>query len=427
MSDFRFMGVFGIAACLGIAFLFSRDRKSINWKTVGVGLGLQLVFAVLILKTPFGRVLFDFATGAVTKLLSFSTDGARFLFGNLVDASVPVTQGGEATEMVANTGAFFAFNVVPTVLFFSALTALLYYIGVLPRVVRALAFVMRKFMGTSGAESLSAAANIFVGQTEAPLVVKPYLSRMTQSELMAVMTGGFATVAGGVMAIYVAMLKDSFPDIAGHLMAASIMSAPASLVMAKMFVPETEEPVDAAENVNDDEGPANLLDAVSTGIIDGLQLALNVAAMIIAFVALVSMINWLIGALFGVFTNEVWTLQRILGSLLAPFAFLLGVPWVDAVVVGSMMGTKTIMNEFLAYLDLAKAMSDNTLTHPRSIVVATYALCGFSNLSSIGIQIGGLSAMAPNRRADLSRLGFRSMIAASLACFQTAALAGLLI
>ncbi len=435
----RAMGLVGILVCLGFAFLLSRSRRDISWRLVGIGVGLQFVFAVLVLKTGLGRKLFEVANVAVTRLLSFSVDGARFIFGGLVDQTVPVLQGGQPTDMVAQTGAFLAFGVLPTILFFSAMTSVLYYLGVLQWVVRGMAFVMRRLMGTSGAESLSASANIFVGQTEAPLLVRPYLARMTNSELMAVMTGGFATVAGGVMAVYVAMLQETFPDIAGHLLAASVMSAPASLVMSKIIVPETETPetldgedaatVDPAadDERGAEEGTANVLDAITQGTTDGLKLALNVGAMLISFVAIVALLNWMIGGVASALSDEVWTLQRILGVILAPFAFLLGVPWEDAPQVGAMMGTKTVINEFLAYIDLSGAMQAGTLSHPKSVVIATYALCGFSNLGSIGIQIGGLSTMAPSRRADLARLGFISMIAASLACFQTAALAGLLL
>lgn len=429
----RFMGLFGCLVTIGLAILMSRHRRSISWKLVGMGVALQLSFAVLVLKTAVGAAVFQHATGAVTRLLSFSVEGSRFVFGNLVDPFVPVAQSsGDPLGYVAQTGSAIAFGILPTILFFSALTSLLYHLGILQKVVRLMAWVMRRAMGTSGAESLSAAANIFVGQTEAPLMVKPYLRTMTQSELMAVMTGGFATVAGGVMAVYVGMLSGTFPDIAGHLLAASVMSAPASLVMAKIMVPETEEPVTATgdvEHLEDDseEKASNVLDAVSKGTSDGLLLCLNVGAMLISFVALVALLNFGVGSIGSLFGVENLSLQSILGWALAPFAFVLGVPWVDAVAVGGLMGTKTVINEFVAFMDLATMLQDGRLQSGKSVVIATYALCGFSNLASIGIQIGGLSTIAPSRRQDLARLGFRSMIAASLACFQTAALAGILL
>lgn len=435
----RFMGGIGCLVLVGLALLLSTDRRRINWKLVGVGISLQLAFAVLVLKTELGRRLFDVTNDAVKKLLSFSKDGARFLFGNLVDMAVPVAGAdGAATTMVAQTGALFAFGVLPTILFFSMMSAILYHLGVLQRVVQALGWVMQRAMGTSGAESLAAAANIFVGQTEAPLVVRPFLPKMTRSELMALMTGGFATVAGGVLAAYVGMLEGSFPDIAGHLVAASVMSAPASLVMAKIMVPETEVPEtrDGARIVVE-RTDANVIDAAARGTSEGLQLALNVGAMLIAFTALIPLINWLLQLpsfgldLLGLDAARdafaVLSMERVLGWVFAPLAFLLGVPWDDAAIVGGMLGTKTVINEFVAYLQLAGALQDGQLAHGKSVIITTYALCGFSNFASIGIQLGGLSVIAPERRKDLADLGIRAMIGASLACFMTAAVAGMLL
>jgi CNT family concentrative nucleoside transporter len=327
---------------------------------------------------------------------------------------------------------------MPTILFFSALSAILYYLGVLQVIVRGLAWVMQRTMKVSGAESLAAAANVFVGQTEAPLTVRPFLDKMTRSELMALMTGGFATVAGGVMAVYVGMLKDVFPDIAGHLLAASVMSAPASFVMAKILIPETETPETLeGASIHVEKTDANLLDATSRGTSEGLKLAFNVAAMLIAFMALIPMLNWMVqlpGPIFGWVGLEgvetffsTLSLEKMMGWIMGPLAFLMGVPWEDARIIGTMMGTKTIINEFVAYLQLAGALQAGTIANGKSVIIATYALCGFSNLASIGIQIGGLSVLAPTRRADLARIGFRAMIGASLACFQTAALAGMLL
>lgn len=435
----RMMGFVGCGVLLLIALALSENRKRIDWKLVGAGTAMQFAFAVLVLKTAPGKAFFQFANDAIRKLLSFSEQGARFVFGGLVGNSVPVLGAdGQPTGDLAQVGSLLAFGIMPTILFFSALSAILYYLGVLQLVVRGLAWIMQKMMRISGAESLAAAANVFVGQTEAPLTVRPFLEKMTRSELMALMTGGFATVAGGVLAVYVGMLKDVFPDIAGHLLAASVMSAPASFVMAKIIVPETETPETAeGAEISIEQTDANLLDAASRGTSEGLLLALNVAAMLITFMALIPMLNWVV-QLPGIpmdwlgFTGaaawfEVLTLEQMLGWVLGPLAFLMGVPWVDAMAVGTMLGTKTIINEFVAYLQLAGAMQNGTLAHGKSVIIATYALCGFSNLASIGIQIGGLSVLVPSRRGDLARLGFRAMVGASLACFQTAALAGILL
>lgn len=435
----RFMGVIGCLVIVGLALLLSADRRRIHWKLVGVGIALQLGFAVLVLKTTAGRALFDATNGLIKQLLSFSRDGARFLFGNLVDNAVPVTApDGSVTDMLAQTGALFAFGVLPTILFFSMGSAVLYHLGVLQKVVQLLAWVMRRAMGTSGAESLAAAANIFVGQTEAPLVVRPFLPKMTRSEIMALMSGGFATVAGGVMAAYVGMFEKVFPDIAGHLVAASVMSAPASLVIAKIILPETEVPEtrDGAR-ISVERTDANVIDAAARGTSEGLQLALNVGAMLIAFTALIPLLNWLLqmpSYAFGLLGMEAarelfssLTLEALFGWVFAPLAFLLGVPWEDAAVVGSLIGSKTVINEFVAYLQLSTLLEGGQIAHGKSVIIATYALCGFANLASIGIQIGGLTVIAPGRRKDLAELGMKAMIAGSLACFMTAAIAGMLL
>jgi CNT family concentrative nucleoside transporter len=321
-----------------------------------------------------------------------------------------------------------AFRVLPTILFFSALTSVLYHLGVLQRVVKVLAVIMQKTMGTSGAESLSASANIFVGQTEAPLLVRPYLERMTPSELCCVMTGGMATVAGGVMAAYVSMLSSSFPDIAGHLLAASVMSAPAALVMSKILVPETGEPETRGGAAVPIERPdANLIDAATRGTSEGLHLALNVAAMLIGFLALLALLNGMVGGIGSLLGIEGLSLEKIVGAVLAPLAFVLGTPSEDIVAVGQLIGTKTVVNEFVAYLQLNTLLQTGGIVHGKSVVIAVYALCGFSNFGSIGIQIGGMAALAPSRRSDLARLGLRAMIAGSLACFQTAAIAAMVL
>ncbi|HEX2167900.1 MAG TPA: nucleoside transporter C-terminal domain-containing protein [Longimicrobiales bacterium] len=444
----RLVSVLGMITLLFIGWLLSVNRAMIPWRVVVWGLGLQIVFALLILKTPAGEAFFTWINTVIVSLLGFTEAGARFLFGNLVVNNVPVGAGepgsGPFTPtvgMVANTGAFFAFNVLPTIVFFSSLMTMLYYLGIMQAVVKGMAWVMMRTMKTSGAETLSAAGNIFLGQTEAPLLIKPYVAGMTMSELMAVMTGGFATVAGGVMAAFVGMLIFYFPDIAGHLMAASVMSAPAALVFAKIIYPETEEPVTRGTlKVDVEKIDSNVIDAAARGAGEGLHLAMNVGAMLLAFIALIALLNALIGWIGDVttitdfFQNIGWlaatqplSLDSILGWVLAPLAWLMGVPWADAPEVGSLIGIKTAVNEFVAYLQLSAMLSGDTALSPRSIVIATYALCGFANFSSIAIQIGGIGGIAPSRRSDLARIGLRAMIAGSLAAFMTATIAGILV
>ena len=433
----RLMGLLGCLLMVGLAAAVSTRRSRISWRLVAMGTGLQVVFALVVLKTAAGRLVFDGANTAITRLLSFSEAGARFVFGKLVDNAIPVGKPAFSppemspvlsAEFWAATGSMMAFRVLPTIIFFSALTAVLYHLQVLTRIVRAIAWVMQRSMGASGAESLSASANIFVGQTEAPLLVRPFLESMTRSELMCVMTGGFATVAGGVMAAFVAMLSPVFPDIAGHLLAASVMSAPAAMVMAKIMVPEEGEPVTATSSgVAFTRIDANTVDAAARGTTEGLSLALNVGAMLISFLALLALVNAGVGGVGAWLGIEGLTLEKIFGWIGAPVAFLLGTPWEDAEVVGSLLGTKTVVNEFVAYGQLAALLESGSIVHAKSAVIATYALCGFSNFASIGIQLGGLSALAPSRRADLARLGFRAMLAGSLACFQTAAVAAMVL
>ncbi len=438
----RLVSVVGMLALLLLAWALSVDRRIIQWRVVLWGLALQILFALFILKTPVGAAIFGTLNDVVLALLSFTNDGASFLFGNLVQNTVPVTGGGAGTVgLVAQTGASFAFSVLPTIIFFSSLMTVLYHIGVMQAVVRGMAWVMTRTMRTSGAETLSAAGNIFVGQTEAPLLIKPFIEQMTLSELMAVMTAGFATVAGGVMAAYVGMLVNYFPDIAGHLMAASVMSAPAALVMAKLMLPEREEPVTASTlRVEVESLDSNVIDAAARGAGDGLRLALNVGAMLLAFIALIAMLNALLGWAAGWIGLEgllhSWgalaqgqnlTLEVLLGWILAPLAWLMGVPWHDAPTVGSLLGIKTVANEFIAYLRLSDILSSGGGLSPRSVVIATYALAGFANFSSIAIQIGGIGGIAPSRRSDLSRIGLRAMIAGSLAAFLTATIAGILV
>jgi len=414
----KIIGVIGMLVMIGFAVLIckSDQRKHINLRVVIAGISMQLIFAFLILKTPVNKV-FDWANTAVNELLNFTNTGSGFIFGSLMDMNTH--------------GFIFAFQVLPTIIFFSALMTVLYYLGVMQFIVNIVAKLMVKTLKTSGSETLSAAANIFVGQTEAPLVIKPFVLNMTRSELMAIMTGGMATVAGGVMASYVGLLRGDIPGIAGHLMAASVMSAPAALVFAKIMVPETEESETAGEDVklSVEKLDANVIDAAARGAGEGLTLALNVAAMLLAFIALIAMINALVGMAGGFFKMPELSLEMIFGWVFAPVAFLMGVPWQDASQIGSLLGQKTIINEFVAYSNLAEMMKPESGVElqERSKIIATYALCGFSNLSSIAIQIGGIGGIAPSRRGELAQLGIRAVIAGSLACFMTATIAGLLL
>jgi CNT family concentrative nucleoside transporter len=416
----KWLSLLGIFGFVGIAYAFSRNRSKIDWKLVATGIGLQLFFAVIVLKTTPGEKFFFWVNGAVEELLGYTDKGSAFVFGEkLLDPSP------------AGFGSFiFAVKVLPTIVFFSALMGLLYHLGVMQFIVNIISKVMVKALGTSGAETLSASANIFVGQTEAPLLIKPYVSKMTQSELMVVMTGGFATVAGGVLAAYVALLKPFFPEIAGHLMAASIMSAPAALVMAKIIVPETEEPATkGAVKIEEVESQdANAIEAAANGAGVGLQLAMNVGAMLLAFIALIAMFNGILGFFGGFFGYPDFNLSVITSYLFAPLALLMGVPLSECLVVGDLLGKKLILNEFVAYSELATMLnSPNNPLSGRTVVILTYALCGFANLSSIGIQIGGIGGIAPERKGDLARLGLIAVLAGTLACFQTATIAGVLI
>jgi len=431
----RLRSLLGLLVLTALAWGLSVNRAKIQWRVVVWGLSLQLVFAALILKTPVGEVGFGLLNDAVVALLGYTLDGARFVFGNLVLDNVPVGTGtvgqgdfAAVPGQVANTGAFFAFNVLPTIIFFSALMTVLYHLGIMQAAVKGFAWVMQRTMRTSGAETLSTAGNIFVGMTEAPLLIKPFIERMTASELMAVMTGGFATVAGGVLAAYVLMLVAFFPDVAGHLMAASVMSAPAALVVAKLMVPETEQPeTSGTVAIEVERRDANVIDAAARGASEGLHLALNVGAMLLAFVALIALCNGVLGWAGGLVGWEGLRLEGILGWLMSPLAWVMGVPWADAREVGSLMGVKTVVNEFVAYVQLAGDLSGGATLQPRSVVMATYALSGFANFASIAIQLGGIGGLAPSRRQDLSRLGLRAMIAGSIAAFMTASVAGMLL
>jgi CNT family concentrative nucleoside transporter len=430
------ISLLGLLVFIALAWLLSVNKKAVDWKLVVWGVALQFIFAVLILMTPWGKGFFDGANDVFNALIGYTVEGARFLFGNLAFNNIPVGPGGAGfppmapigeTTAWANAGGFFAFNVLPTIIFFSSLMTLLYYLGVMQAVVKGFAWVMMRTMKISGAESLSTAGNIFLGQTEAPLLVKPFIGTMTKSELHCVMVGGFGTVAGGVLAAYVGFLVAYFPDIAGHLISASVMSAPACIAISKIMYPETEQPVTTGSvKIKMEKVDANVIDAAARGASEGLSLALNVGAMLIAFIALVALLNGLLGWGAGLFGLDL-TIQKILGWVCAPFAWLMGVPAQDTLAVGTLLGEKTALNEFVAYAHLGSMLQEGAGLDPRSVVLATYALCGFANFSSIAIQIGGIGGMAPERRADLSRLGLRAMIAGTLANFMTACVVGILI
>ncbi len=441
-------GIIGIVLIIGIAFLISNNKKRVNWRLVISGLGLQIVFAILILKGealskffgPLGwpKALFKFISGFFVLLLNFTTEGAKFVFGNLAIGS------GSPESM----GVFFAFQVLPTIIFFACLMSVLYYLGVMQKIVQGMAWIMSKVMGTSGAESLSNTANIFVGQTEAPLMIKPFLKGMTNSELLTIMVGGMATIAGGVMAAYIQVLGQAFADsmkmpihqaqimFATHLLGASVMAAPASLVISKIMFPETEEPeTKGTVKIKIEKNASNVIEAAAAGASDGLYLALNVGAMLIAFIALIALVNYLLTGLGDLLNineylkmhfGQPLSMQFIFGSVLQFLAYGIGVPWHSAYQFGSLIGTKVVLNEFVAYLDMGKLIEMKALVDPKAILMATYALCGFANFSSIAIQIGGIAPMAPERRPDLAKLGIRAVIGGSLATLMTATLAGIL-
>lgn len=431
-------------AIIGIALAFSNNRKAINWKLVGSGLAIQLVLAVFILKgsdmaefwSPLGwpKAFFSWVSSFFVVVLDFTTAGAEFIFGDLA----------KSPGMEGSLGNFFAFQVLPTIVFFASLTAILYHYGIMQRVVSGMSKGMQKLMGTSGAESLSVVANIFVGQTESPLVIKPYIDKMTKSELLTVMTGGMATIAGGVMAAYVQMLGNSYAlannvslevgrlMFAEQLLGASLMAAPAALVIAKILFPETKEPATKGDvKMSVEKTDANGIDAAATGAGVGLKLAANVGAMLLAFIALLAMGNYFlfqIGELTGLndaFPDFELTIEALLGWVVAPIAFIVGVPWEDAVNMGSLLGTKVVLNEFVAYLQLADMVQQGMLSQ-KTITMATFALCGFANFSSIAIQIGGIGGLAPSRKSELASFGLLAVLAGTLANLMTATLAGIL-
>lgn len=412
----RSTSFFGLFALVGLCWLMSTDRKKINWKLVAWGMFLQFAFGVVVLKTTPGMTFFAWLNDATMALLGFTNEGTKFLFGSFVT--------GKIEAPMIN----FAFNVLPTIIFVSALMTVGYHIGVMQWVVDIFAVVMYKTMKTSGAETLSTAANIFVGQTEAPLIVKPYVEEMTNSELLAIMVGGFANTAGGVLAAYVGMLHQYFPDIAGHLIAQSVMSAPAALVCAKVAMPETGVPKTLGHvKMTREKIDANVIDAASRGASEGLSLAFNVAAMLLAFIALIAMLNAML-KMVGAWTGhpEV-SLEGLLAVVGWPIAWLMGVPTQDCWVVGKLIGVKTVLNEFVAYLQLTDILKSGQPLSHRSVIIVSYALSGFANFSSIAIQIGGISGIAPSRRHDLAKLGLKAMVVGAIATFMTANIAGILI
>ncbi|HWY69000.1 MAG TPA: NupC/NupG family nucleoside CNT transporter [Terriglobales bacterium] len=405
----RLTGLIGMVGIIGLAYVFSTNRKAIRLRTILWGLGLQLVFALIVLRWTFGQHFMKAAGDAVTKLLSYSSAGAAFVFGQLGINLPPV-------------GFVFAFQVLPTIIFISAFFAVLYYLGIMQLVIRFFAWLMKLTMKVSGVESLNVAASIFMGQTEAPLTIRPFLPECTRSELMTIMTAGMAHVSGGIMAAYIA-----FGAKAEHLLAAVIMTAPGTILMAKMLVPETETPKTegkvemSKEDMHRDD---NILGAIARGTIDGGQLAFNVAIMLISFIALVALINGIFGGIHQHIARFPDSLQSLLGHVFAPVAYAIGIPWKDAVSVGNLLGTRMVINELIAYQSLGVVKD---ALDPRSVTIATFALCGFANFSSIGIQIGGIGALAPNKRSELTKLGFRAMLAGTMANLMSASIVSLLV
>ena len=424
-------GIIGIIVLLGIAFLLSSQRKAIKWKTILIGLSLQFILAFGVLKIGWVKQIFNVLGGFFTAVLEFTESGSLFLFGNLIDASNPTI------------GYVFALQILPTIVFFSALTSILYYFGIIQRVVKGLAWLLTRTLGISGAESLSVAGNIFLGQTEAPLLIKAYLPKMNRSEILLVMTGGMATVAGGVLASYVGFLGGSDPEMrlsfARHLIAASVMAAPGAIIVAKLMLPQTES-VDEKIEISDQSVGSNALDALASGTTEGLKLALNVGAMLLVFVAFIAMINGILSYIGGIGgLNEtlapLWgydsiSLEAILGTIFAPLMYIIGVAKEDLSLMGQLLGIKLVASEFVAYTQLAD-LKDATnavhLAYDKSVLMATYMLCGFANFASIGIQLGGIGTIAPSQRKNLSELGFKALIAGSIASLLSATIAGMIL
>ena len=418
-------GLFGLAVLLGIAWLFSNNKRAVDWKLIGTGITLQVAFAALVLLVPGGRDVFDWLGQGFVKILSFVNEGSSFIFGSLLD--------------VPKNGFIFAFQVLPTIIFFSALMGVMYHLGVMQAIVKVMAWAITKVMRVSGAETTSVCASVFIGQTEAPLTVRPYIPKMTQSELITMMIGGMAHIAGGVLAAYVGMLGGGDPVAqafyAKHLLAASIMAAPATLVISKLLVPETGTPLTRGTvKMEVEKTSSNIIDAAAGGAADGLKLALNIGAMLLAFIALIALLNapltWL-GEVTGLAQaiGKPTNLATIFGYVLAPIAWVIGTPWADATTVGSLIGQKVVINEFVAYLQLSEIIKGNVAgvaLSDEGRLIATYALCGFANFSSIAIQIGGIGGLAPDRRHDLAKFGLRAVLGGTIATLMTATIAGVL-
>jgi len=418
-------GLFGLAVLIGITWLFSNNKRAVDWKLVATGITLQIAFAALVILVPGGRDVFDALGHGFVKVLSFVNEGSKFIFGSLMD--------------VKNYGFIFAFQVLPTIIFFSALMGVMYHLNVMQGIVRVMAWSITKVMRVSGAETTSVCASVFIGQTEAPLTVRPYIAKMTQSELLTMMIGGMAHIAGGVLAAYVGMLGGGDPVqqafYAKHLLAASIMAAPATLVVAKLLIPETGTPLTRGTvKMEVEKTSSNIIDAAAAGAGDGLKLALNIGAMLLAFIALIALLNapltWIgevtgLAAQIGKPTN----LSTIFGYVLAPIAWVIGTPWADATTVGSLIGQKVVINEFVVYTELSQIVNGQVAgvsLSDEGRLIATYALCGFANFSSIAIQIGGIGGLAPERRHDLAKFGLRAVLGGTIATFMTATIAGVL-
>jgi CNT family concentrative nucleoside transporter len=429
MAD-SYRGILGIISLMGILWLASENRRAIRWQTVGMALGLQVLLALLVHKVAWFRQIFEWVSGFFVVVLGFTKAGSAFLFGSLV-------------EQVNSFGFIFVFQVLPNIIFFAALSSLLYNLGLLQKIVWVFAWVMRRSLRLSGAESLSASANIFLGQTEAPLLVRPYIEGMTRSELLALMVGGMATIAGSVLAAYVGFLGGTDPEqqriFATHLLCASMMAAPAGILAAKMLIPETE-PINEKLELSREQSGTNVLEAIANGTTDGLRLTVNVGAMLLVFTALMAMANYTLQYGVGEWTGlndriaastggrqTAMNMQYLMGLVFAPLAWLLGIASSDIMLIGQLLGEKSIMNEFFAYTTLTQFKIDGVLQDPRSVIIATYALCGFANFASIGIQIGGIGALAPGRRALLSQLGLKALLGGTAASLLNAALAGMIV
>ena len=421
--ELKLISLLGWFTMIAVAWMISYNRRLFPWRTVVWGVGLQFTLALLILKTPWGGLLFDFAGKVIQKLIQFSNEGCKFVFGPLADENLLSEKFGPDNSVI------FAILVMGTIIIVASLSSLLYHWGILQKVVHAFAWVMRKIMRTSGSETLSAAANIFMGQTEAPLMIRPYVPRLTHSELMTIMVCGMAHIAGGVAAVYAAMgMRAGYPNTAGHLLTASVLNCPAALLIAKILLPETQKSETAASApATVPRTTANSIDAICRGAGDGFHLALNVIAMLIAFIAMIALANYLVTwpqAHFGI--SHPATLQTMFGWVNAPFAWLMGVPAQDCVSIGQILGERVVLNEFVAYLDLTTNAKQLALD-PRSFMIATYALCGFANFASIAIQVGGIGSLAPERRSEMAKIGFRAMLGGLLAAYMTASLAGFLL